>query len=207
MELLLLFGETFSKFHVFGPFHLFDLCFLLLAVWSFYYFIKQPKSFIVLPILLILAFSVGYLLYSYFAKLGPTNYMVRQYATFIYMGISWLLFASFISTEYQKFNIRLIVLMALATVGLQLVYHTYLAIFTEGYSVFGAFNYYNKMAVMTLIVSGAFGLVYLKKIWHKLAVGIFYLVVSILYSHFPTLRFYYVIFLFKIRKVLLNFKS
>jgi len=44
MELLLLFGETFSKFHVFGPFHLFDLSFVLLVIWSLYYFIRQPRG-------------------------------------------------------------------------------------------------------------------------------------------------------------------
>lgn len=183
MELLLLFGETFSKFHVYGPFHLFDLCFLLLSLWSLFYFVRRPKSFLVWPIIIILVFSVAYLFYSYFAKLGPINYMVRQYALFIYLGISWLLFASFISPTYQKFNVRLITLMALATVGLQLLYHSYLAIFAEDYTVFGAFNYYNKMAVMTLIVAGAFGLVYIKKIGLKLLVGVLYLLLATTMGH------------------------
>jgi len=183
IELLLLFGETFSKFHLFGPFHLFDFSFLLLAGWSAWYYFKQPRAFLVWPVLFILGFSVIYLIYSYLAQLGPVNYMVRQYAMFVYMGGSWLLFASFISPEYQKFNVRFIALMGLAAVGLQLIYHAYLFLFTDDFSLFGAFNYYNKMAVMALIVAGAYGLVYFNKSWQKIGFGLLYLLLTTTLGH------------------------
>jgi len=183
LELLLLFGETFSKFHLFGPFHLFDFSFILLAAWSSYYFFKQSKYFLIWPLLIILAFSVVYLAYSYFTLLGPVNYIIRQYAMFIYMGISWLLFASYISPEYQKYNIRLIALLGIAAIGIQLIYHVYLAIFTNGYSVFGAFNYYNKISIIALIVAGSYGLVYFEKQWKKIVTGLCFILLSTTLGH------------------------
>lgn len=183
MELLLLFGETFSKFHVFGPFHLFDLSFLVLAVWSVYYFFKQPKSFLIWPIFIILAFSIAYLAYSYFTHLGPVNYIIRQYAMFFYMGASWLIFASFITPEYHKYNVRFIALMGIAAIGIQLIYHVYLVFFTDDFSLFGAFNYYNKMVVIALIVGGAYVLVYIENKWLKIGFGIFYLLLATTLGH------------------------
>ena len=183
LELLLLFGETFSKFHLFGPFHLFDFSFILLAAWSSYYFFKQSKYFLIWPVLVILLLSVIYLAYSYFTHLGPVNYIVRQYAMFIYMGISWLLFASYITPKYQKYNIRLIALVGIAAIAMQLIYHLYLAIFANGYSLFGAFNYYNKISIMALIVAGAYGLVYFKKRWEKIAAGVCFILLSTTLGH------------------------
>ncbi len=183
IELLLIFGETFSKFHLFGPVHLFDFSFLLLAAWSVWYYFKQPKAFLVWPVLIMLAFSVAYLAYSYFAHLGPVNYIVRQYAMFVYMGASWLLFASFITPEYQKYNVRFIALMGLAAVALQLVYHAYLFLFTDDFTIFGAFNYYNKMAIMALIVAGAYGLVYFKNMALKIGFGLFYVLLTTTLGH------------------------
>ncbi len=183
MELLLLFGEIFSKFHVFGPFHLFDLSFVLLAVWSLYFYFKQPRAFLLWPLLLVLVFSVAYLAWSWVAALGPTNYMIRQYALFVYMGGSWLLFASYVKEEYAPFNIRFIALMGVAALAIQLVYLLYLALFTDDFSLFGNFNYYNKMTVIALLAGGAYLLVYVPRLWQKILVASAFLLLSTTLGH------------------------
>ena len=109
--------------------------------------------------------------------------MVRQYAMFVYMGISWLLFASFINEEYQKYNIRFLVLIGVASVVIQLIYTLYLSIFTDDFLLFQNFNYYSKMTVVGIIVFGAYVVVTVKGKIYKWALAIFYIILSTTLGH------------------------
>jgi hypothetical protein len=58
-----------------------------------------------------------------------------------------------------------------------------LALFTEDFSLFGNFNYYSKMAVVGIIVFGAYILVHVNSKILKWALVVFYLLLSVTLGH------------------------
>lgn len=183
IELLLVFGETFSKFNLWGPLHLYDAVLIILSGISFFLFVKNPLKFWVWPIVIILGFSVLYVSYSFFITHNPTNYVVRQYALFIYLGLGWLIFSTFANEEFQKYNIRFLVLIGFSSVIIQLIYTGYSSLFTEDFSLFGNFNYYSKMTVVGIIVFGAYVMVFVKNWLLKLLLAVLYIVLSTTLGH------------------------
>ncbi len=167
IELLLLFGKEFSKFHVIGSFYLYDILFLLLAGGSAIAFFRKRQPLIVWPILLILSVSVLYLVYSWFSDAGPLNYIIRQYGMFVYLGGMYLIFFSFINKGFNEFNIRFIAVMGIGAFILQIGYHLYNFVITPSFSsgFFSDFNYYSLLQVMAMFVFEAYALVYIKKWW------------------------------------------
>ena len=183
IELLLLFGDTFSKFHLWGPLHLYDAGLLLLGTISFYFFLKHKSKFWISSITIILGLSIVYLIYSYFIVHNPTNYLVRQYALFIYLGLGWVIFSSFAHNDFQKYNIRFVAIIGFGSVIIQIVYLLYLTAFIDDFSLFGNFNYYSKMTVVGIIVFGSYVLVFVKKPMLKILLGLFYILLSTTLGH------------------------
>jgi len=183
IELLLIFGETFSKFNLYGFFYLYDTALFLLGLISVFYFIKQTNKDWNWPILVLLILSFLYLLYSYFIAHNPTNYIIRQYALFIYLGLGWLIFSSFVNKQYQKYNVRFIVIIAIASVALQIGYIMYLSVFTDGFSLFGNMNYFSKMSLVGTIIAGAYVMVFIKKPFYKWLFAIAYITLTTTLGH------------------------
>lgn len=183
IELLLVFGDTFSKFSLWGPFHLYDAALIILGIISFVIFFLKKEKFWVWPVIVILGISILYVPYSYFLVHNPSNYIIRQYALFIYLGLGWIIFSSFINKEFHNYNIRFIALFGIGAIGIQVIYTIYLALFTNDFSLFGNFNYYSKMAVVGIIVFGAYILIYIKKPVSKWALIAFYILLSMTLGH------------------------
>ena len=167
IELLLIFGKEFSKFHVAGPFYLYDTLFILLSLVAGIIFLRRPDKIWIGPFLLILGLSVIYVGYSFAVSAGPVNYIIRQYALFVYMGGMYLLFFSYISPKANEYNIKFIILMGMAAFILQIGYHIYNLLFKEGFldGFFSQFNYYTLLGIMALFVFEAYLLVYIRKWW------------------------------------------
>lgn len=183
IELLLVFGETFSKFNLRGSLHLYDVALLLVGMISIIYFFKQSAKFWAWPVLVILGLSILYLAYSFFIAQNPTNYLIRQYALFIYLGLAWVIFASFVNAQFQSFNIRFIALIGIGSVVIQLIYTIYLNLFTDDFSLFSNFNYYSKMTVVGIIVFGAYVLVNVQNKLLKWTLVVIYLLISVTLGH------------------------
>lgn len=183
IELLLLFGDAFSKFSLWGPFHLYDAAIIMLGVLAFVLFVRKSNKFWVWPIIAILGLSLLYIPYSYFIAHNPTNYIIRQYALFVYLGLGWIIFASFINNEFNIYNIRFIKIFGIGAIVIQTLYTIYLAIFSSGFRLFGNFNYFSKMAVVGIIVYGAFVLIYIKNPVIKWTLVAFYIFISMTLGH------------------------
>lgn len=183
IELLLIFGETFSKFNLWGPFHLYDAGLLVLGAISFHFFLKHKAKFWITSILVMLGLSMAYLIYSYFILHNPTSYLIRQYALFIYMGLGWIIFSSFAGNDFQKYNIRFIALVGFSSVIIQTTYFVYLVTFADSFNLFGSFNYYSNMTVVGIIIFGGYLLVFVKKPLFKWALAILYVLLSTTLGH------------------------
>lgn len=183
IELLLIFGETFSKFNLWGPLYLYDAGLLLLGAISLYLFLKHKSKSWLLPVMIVLGFSIVYLIYSYFIAHNPTNYLIRQYALFVYLGLGWVIFSSYTDETFQNYNIRIIMLIGLGSGIIQIIYLLYLAAFTENFSLFGDFNYYSKMTIVGTIILGAYFLVFIKRPIFKWALAILYIILSTTLGH------------------------
>ena len=161
IELLLVFGKEFSKFHVAGPLYLYDLLLALTASPAIILLFRKKEKFIIWPLLALIALSLIYLAYSFLAKIGPLNYMIRHYALFGYLILVYLIFNSFANEETNEMNIQFIILLGiLAFVG-QLLFHIYNAVATSGYIeiLFVDFNYLSLMVFPGLFIFQAYLLV------------------------------------------------
>lgn len=183
IELLLIFGEEFSKFHLYGPFHLYDTLLLLLTAASIVLVIKYKNWQRNVPLILLVGISLVYLVWSYIQG-NPLNYLVRQYAVFVYLICAYVVFVSFINEEYQRYNIRFIALIGISAFVIQFGYHFYLWIrYPDDYSLFGTFNYFNKLGIMALVISGAWALVYIKSVKYRVLLTVAYLFMSVTLGH------------------------
>ena len=182
IELLLIFDKTFSKFHLFGPFYLYDFLLILLTLFSGIKIVKNRTKLLYWPILVLVGVSTLYLFYSYFILHSPVNYSVRQFAVIVYIATVYIIFLSFINTETLKFNIRFLILLGIAAFALQLAYHVYNFIFHDNFigSLFNEFNYFSEMAFMALFLFEVYILVYISKWWKWLLIFLFLLLISTL---------------------------
>ena len=182
IELLLIFDKTFSKFHLFGPFYLYDFLLILLTFFSGVLLIKNRVKLLYWPILVVIVISVVYLFYSYFILHTPVNYTIRQFAVIIYIATVYIIFHSFITHETIKFNIKFFVLIGIGAFVLQIGYHVYNFFFQENFTdtLFTGFNYFSEMGFMALFLFEAFILVFLHKWWKWLLILIFLVLISTL---------------------------
>jgi len=183
IELLLIFGKEFSKFHLFWQFHLYDFLLLLLAFYCSILFLKRSGKFLIWPIIGLLGFSFVYLLYSYFLNIGPTQYIVRHYALFIYLACAHLIFSSTVDETRNDLNIKFIILIGIVSVPIQVGTHIYNFITIENYPLFNRFNYFSLLGVLGIIVSGAYVLIYQKNILRKAGFFALILFISVTLGH------------------------
>ncbi len=200
IELLLIFGKEFSKFHLFWQFHLYDFLLLLLTFYCSILFLKRSGKFLIWPLIGLLGFSFIYLLYSYFANIGPAQYIVRHYALFIYLAFAHLIFSSFVDKERNDLNIKFIILIGIVSVPIQIGTHIYNFVTIENYPLFNRFNYFSLLGVIGVIVSGAYVLIYQKKILRKIGLFVLILFISVTLGHssaflsvFVTLFVYFIL--------------
>jgi len=184
IELLLIFGKEFSKFHLLGPLYLYDFLFIVLGLFAVIGFYKKKKPVLLTPIFFLIGLSLVYIAYSLISKAGPINYIVRQYALFVYLGGAYVIFFSYVDDQKNKINVQFIILMGIVAFALQFGYHLFNLIFTDGYSngLFSDFNYYSLLGIMALFVFEAFVLVYLQK-WWKWVIIAFMLFLSLTLGH------------------------
>jgi len=183
IELLLIFGKEFSKFHLFWQFHLYDFLLLLLALYCLILFLKRSGKFLIWPLIGLLGFSFIYLLYSYFLNIGPTQYIVRHYALFIYLACAHLIFSSIVDETKNDLNIKFIILIGIVSIPIQVGTHIYNFITIENYPLFNRFNYFSLLGVMGIIVSGAYVLIYQSNILRKAGFFALILFISVTLGH------------------------
>ena len=158
IELLLIFDREFAKFHLFSFFHLYDFLLLLTGVIAVVLIVLKKRFHFHWPLLAFLGVSVLYLVYSYFANIGPLNYIVRHYALFMYLALFYVIYQSYIDKTTHQVNIKFMVLIAAMSLLFQLGYFVYKAFYTENFSLLGEFNYYSPMVVVGLIMFSAYTL-------------------------------------------------
>lgn len=198
IELLLIFGKEFSKFHLFWQFHLYDFLFIILSITGGIIFLIRKKKFLNWPILFLLAISAIYLGYSYFGELGPLKYIIRHYALFVYLGGFYLIFAGYIDAEKNLINIRFLVLMGMAAFAIQIGYHLYNFIFTQDYfsGLFKDFNYHSLLIFPGLFVFQAYILIYMQKEWMKWSLIVMLGFLSFTMGHHSSAVLCFVVLLF-----------
>lgn len=174
IELLLLFGKEFSKFHLLGPLYLYDLLFIILGGFALVGFYKKKKPVLLYSIFFLIGLSLVYIAYSLISQAGPINYIVRQYALFVYLGVTYVIFFSYVDDRKNKVNVQFIIVVGIAAFALQLGYHLFNLIFTSGYTsgLLSDFNYYSLLGIMALFVFEAFVLVYIQKWWKWIIVAL-----------------------------------
>ncbi len=184
IELLLIFGRQFAKFHVYGPVHLYDLLFLLLSFWAAkVVFQNRQKISLSWPIVALIGFGVAYVVYSYLAGVGPTHYIIRHFAIFVYLIGGYIIFLAFASENSTETTRRFIVLVGIMAVVGQIITHFYNYITIEDYPLFGRFNYLSYMAVLGIMSFSAYNLVYQKRLVYKITFVVLSLFLSLTLGH------------------------
>lgn len=184
LELLLIFDKSFSKFHLYGPFHLFDVLLLLLTVISGLNIIKRRPQLHFVPILLLVAIAVLYAVYSLYVLHSPLNYTVRQFAVIVYIVCTYLIFSSYTNSTTNGFNIRFIILIAIAASVLQIGYHLIKLLTDTSFieNLFDSFNHVSELGFMALLVLEVLLLVYMKQ-WWKYALLLFLFLLMLTLGH------------------------
>ncbi len=162
IELLLLFGKDFAKFHLFWYFHLYDFLFLALGVVSLVLYLKRGDRELLWPPIFLFVLSGVYFIYSFIVRVGPLEYMVRHYAIFGYLGLSYIIFFSFVDTKRNLLNVQFIILIGLASVVIQVIYHMYNFLSIGNYysRLFTEFNYYSLLAFPGIFVFQSYVMVF-----------------------------------------------
>jgi hypothetical protein len=185
-ELQLIFGKQFTTFHIVGPLHLSDLVLAILAISGLVLIIVKKITLpLYWPLFGLLGISFIYLIYSFSAALGPLNYIIRHYALFIYLGLSFIIFYSFADDEKQKINVRFILLMGILALVSQILFHGYNFATVEGYytQLFSRFNYWTELVMPGLVIIEVWALCFLKKNALKIITALSVLFLSTTLGH------------------------
>lgn len=166
IQLLLLFGDSFSKYHIVGPIYLYDVLLIGLSFAAIYYLVRERKVPDIYAIWIILVLSVIYLVISYLQG-NPMTYMVRQYAMFVYLGISFLLVFTFSQSNFLQLSTSFLKVLALSALVIQLGYFVYKIAFLGITNFFDGFHYFSKMGIAAIIMVCPLALVYVNSIWKK----------------------------------------
>jgi len=182
IELLLIFGKDISKFNIWGPLYLSDLLLAAIAIIATIYVVKlKPKLNPFLISILVLSFL--YLIYSFYMKVGPANYIIRQYAIFLYMGCSYIIFLCFNDEEGLKINITFLSLISILSIIIQSIYLVYLSIFDEEFQ-FRDFNYFTPMIIMGVLIAFAYSLtLFNRKWWHRILLACLCFFLALSFGH------------------------
>jgi len=183
IELLMIFGKNFSKFHLYGIFYLYDILLAALTMISLIIIIKHKEELIIWkPMVALLVLSGAYLVYSFMVHTGPVQYQIRQYAVFIYLACLYIIFQSYISNTTHITNIRFIILIGwIAFVG-QILTHIYNYIVIKDYAIFEDYHYLSLMSAMGIGVFLGYIMVFEKGLTRWI-LGIIALFLSITLGH------------------------
>ena len=208
IELLLIFGKEFSKFHLFSFFYLYDVLFFLLGFWAFILILIRRKFTFHWPLVAMIVISIIYLVWSYFMQVGPLNYMVRHYALFLYLIIFYIIYESFIDEKYHRTNIRFIILIGFFGTIFHIGHLIYKYIVNGELNLFGEFNYNSYMTIMGVVIFCAWAITYPKKIRYKIIFYVGGLLLSTTIGHasaffasFAIGAFYIISYAFKQMKI------
>lgn len=158
LNLLIVFGTSFSKFHVLHGIYLHDL---LLVLGAFVSLSIDRKKLPHKHILLMLGISVIYLIYSLLAR-DRLDLIIRQYALFAYLGCYYILNRGNANTSAQQLIKHFLVYLSLFSVLLQTLtisYHIY-------HNTFDAINsnnhyWFSPGVIVGLIVASATSLLFI----------------------------------------------
>lgn len=156
---LTVFGSHFSKHQILGSIYLHDL---LLGAGSFFSLILVTKRFPYRPILIILAISFLYLVYSFHHYSTSASLIIRQFALFGYLGCYYILNRNN-QPDYFKIIEKFLIGLSIASIVLQ-------SISVGGHILDGTFNpadsnnhyWYSQMVIVGLIMSSAMVLLFQK---------------------------------------------
>ena len=183
IELLLIFGREFSKFHLFSVFYLYDFLFILLGLIGLIVLIVNRKFSFHWPIISFIGISIIYLAYSLIFNIGPINYIARHFAIFAYLAIFYVIYQAYIDRTRHELNIRFILLIIALSVLFQIGYYFYYFIMKDSFQLLGEFNYYSPMTIMGIIMFSAFVLSYPLRISWKVSLYCLALFLSITLGH------------------------
>ena len=151
---LLILGTNFTKFNLVGPLYLFDLLFIMLGL-SVIFFLKPVLPY--KPIFFILSLSLFYLAYSFSFDIR-LDLIIRQYALFGYLIISYVIFTSLLNRTNIDFLIIKIIQLSIIGFLIQVIFFIYLNI-TSRFD-FNGYNYWSPVVIMTIITYAAYVLTY-----------------------------------------------
>jgi hypothetical protein len=161
-------GTSFSKFHLYGSIYLHDLILIVLVISIVF---NPPRVLLHIPVLVLLLFSVAYLVISLLLMRTSMELIIRQYAIFGYLGCYYLIFSKTRGIPMVHFR-NFILKIGCLSVAIQVIYTFYLLI--NGISVLDEYHYYSPAIVLGIIICGASVLVFVTSTGLKL--GLFFLI-------------------------------
>ena len=195
--ILLFFGKTFTKIPVFSSLFLYD--FLLIIIFGLSFF--KIKRKLQLPIIIIpIIISVLYFIISIMKHYNTEHltFVIRQYATFIYIIIAYFLANKFFTSKDRvNLAIRFIYLFSKVSVVVQSVF-LIISLMT-GYSnntAVEGHRYISPIVVLGVITYGAYVIVYKEKLLFKLVSVILTFILLFSTGHASAFLSFLVILLF-----------
>jgi len=148
--LLIIFGESFSKYHLVGPLHLHDA---LLAIFVLASFIHLKVTFRFQQLLPVFGISIVYLVISVFKASAPLDIVIRQYAIFGYLICYYLLFNKTAGTTNNQNHIGFLKFIGIISVILQTMQLVYLVL--NNINPFGGYYFFSQAVVIGLMLAAA----------------------------------------------------
>jgi hypothetical protein len=184
---LLMFGQAFTKFHVFGPFYLHDLVLGVITLLALNNRRKLTLRFGPVVIFILLAFV--YLIFSfiYYKPSGIALMLTfRQFNVIVYLLCCYLIFNSLVRSNDEVLKpVALIKFISRASVLLQVIFIVYGFMFIPGFGLFneGEYNYFSPLVIFGVITYGAVALAYESSIWKRYGKFIFCILLSTTLGH------------------------
>jgi len=160
--LLIIFGESFSKYHLAGPFYLHDV---LLTIFVLASFIHLKVTFRFQQLLPVFGISIVYLVISVFKASAPLDIIIRQYAIFGYLICYYLLFNKTAGTTDNQNHIGFLKFIGIISVILQSIQLVYLVL--NNINPFGGYNFFSQAVVIGLMLAAAYILAFESRNYKK----------------------------------------
>jgi hypothetical protein len=175
---LICFGTGFSKFHVIGPLYLHDLVLLIATIAVL---ISPPAKLPFLPVLIVSAISLLYLIVSLFTSTAPFTIIIRQYAIFGYMICYYLLYLKSFRGSDHELEVKFLIRTGILCLGIQAIFILYR--FVNGLSILADYNYFTPITVLGIVVAATYFLVFIDNLFYKVCFFGLALVLSLSTGH------------------------
>lgn len=177
---LLIFGELYSKYAVYEIINLHSLILVLIAIVSLIFINKS--SYRVISSELLIALSVLYLLYSYVKLPNNVYYIIRQFMIFGYAILIYIITKNLYSyRKFSDFVLKFIICIGFLSMVIQVIYIVYLL--KQDIQPFFQRYYYSTMIIMGIFIFTSYVLIFIKKLYYKLILSSFALIISFSVGH------------------------